>query len=160
MTEIDRGNYVLAVGEAAWTGREQNSPCEIPSLNVVILQGNSIDNASDGSHTFSDLYYARMLLNAALFNEWDRTGNKQIQRIQKSRRHHDGEPCFGGGWFVVQASILQPSGFHEQINFHYPEEHWDMFQIWARQRADEWDGSNHEESYNRLAAFIKMNAHG
>lgn len=73
---------------------------------------------SDGYHTFNELYYYRMLYNAAFFNmlpkEW----------THKSKRHNDGEECFGGGWFIVMANL--PTG---QISNHYELKDWNLFQI-------------------------------
>lgn len=50
--------------------------------------------ASDGYHTFNELYDFRREYNAALVNSG-------IWKAHKSYRHHDGELCFGGGWFIV-----------------------------------------------------------
>jgi len=40
---------------------------------------------SDGYHTFNELYYYRMLYNAAFFNTLPKC------MVHKSKRHHDGE---------------------------------------------------------------------
>ena len=73
---------------------------------------------SDGYHTFNELYRFRLLYNAAFFNLLP----KEI--VHKSKRHHDGEECFGGGWFIVMANL--PTG---QISNHYELKDWDLFQI-------------------------------
>lgn len=54
-------------------------------------------NVSDGYHTFNELYEFRKVYNAVLFNEWARLGKYEVH---KSRKHHDGTLCFGGGWFI------------------------------------------------------------
>lgn len=85
---------------------------------------------SDGYHTFEELYEFRMIYNAALFNEWasgaEKLGFSNFFRfdVHKSWKHHDGELCFGGGWFIVVAIL--PTG---QITNHYEAKHWDMFKI-------------------------------
>ena len=57
---------------------------------------------SDGYHTFNELYYYRLLYNAAFFNLLPKEG------VHKSKKHHDGEECFGGAWFIVMANL--PTG--------------------------------------------------
>ena len=74
---------------------------------------------SDGYHTFDELYDFRKIYNAALFNEWFRQGKYDVH---KSKKHNDGELCFGGGWFIVVAIL--PDG---QISNHYENSDWDLF---------------------------------
>ena len=97
------------------------------SYNFVIDE-----NTSDGYHTFKELYEYRLLYNAGMFNELHRRG----LRVIKSVRHSDGEECFGGGWFIVQA-VLPDIG---QISNHYELKDWDLFQIPEKEVADKWDG--------------------
>jgi GNAT superfamily N-acetyltransferase len=98
---------------------------------------------SDGYHTFNELYYYRMLYNAAFFNllpkEW----------VHKSKRHHNGEECFGGGWFIVIAQL--PTG---QISNHYELKDWDLFQVPEKEIADEWDGHTPQEAAERLHRYL------
>lgn len=98
---------------------------------------------SDGYHTFNELYYYRMLYNAAFFNmlpkEW----------VHKSKRHHDGEECFGGCWFVVMANL--PTG---QISNHYELKDWNLFQIPEKEVADKWDGHTPQEAADRLHKYL------
>ena len=49
--------------------------------------------ASDGYHTFNELYDFRREYNAALVNSG-------VWKAHKSYRHHSGELCFGGGSHV------------------------------------------------------------
>lgn len=101
---------------------------------------------SDGYHTFNELYYYRMLYNAAFFNmlpkEW----------VHKSKRHNDGEECFGGGWFIVMANL--PTG---QISNHYELKDWDLFQIPEKEVADKWDGHTPQEAADRLHKYLLEN---
>lgn len=96
---------------------------------------------SDGWHTFDELYETRSALTAALFNTMPKT-----QEPHKSKRHHDGELCFGGDWFIVCAKL--PSG---QISFHYPMEFWEDFKIQETEKAIfRFDGHTTKDVINRL----------
>lgn len=54
---------------------------------------------SDGYHTFNELYEHRHALMLALMKAVP-------QHSWFSRRHHDGELCFGDGeWFIVGAEL-------------------------------------------------------
>ena len=98
---------------------------------------------SDGYHTFNELYYYRMLYNAAFFNclpkEW----------VHNSKRHHTGEECFGGGWFIVMANL--PTG---QVSNHYELKDWDLFKVPEKEFADEWDGHTPQEAADRLYKYL------
>lgn len=122
---------------------------------------------SDGYHTFDELYEFRKAYNVALFNTWASiehsvlsddssiddllsTAVKPAFDVHKSTRHHDGELCFGGGWFIVVAVL--PSG---QISNHYPIEDWDLFKIpEARKAKYEFDGHTGEDVINRLLSVL------
>lgn len=113
----------------------------IPSLQ----QEQDMGEVSDGYHTFNELYYYRMLYNAAFFNllpkEW----------VHKSKRHHTGEECFGGGWFIVIANL--PTG---QISNHYELKDWDLFRVPEKEFADEWDGHIPQEAAKRLHEYLQQ----
>ena len=122
----------------------------INTLEWVLKQIDSLQQeetdmgeVSDGYHTFNELYYYRMLYNAAFFNllpkEW----------VHKSKRHHNGEECFGGGWFIVMANL--PTG---QISNHYELKDWDLFKIPEKEFADEWDGHTPQEAAERLYKYL------
>ena len=100
---------------------------------------------SDGYHTFNELYYYRMLYNAAFFNLLPK------HLVHKSRRHHDGEECFGGGWFIVMAQL--PTG---QISNHYELKDWDLFQVPEQDKADEWDGHTPKEAAERIFRYLQL----
>ena len=130
-----------------------------------------IGDLSDGYHTFNELYEFRKIYNASLFNEWalDYYGvlkghgvtdvmaiHPEIQNflnnikpkynVHKSWKHHDGELCFGGGWFIVSAML--PTGL---ISNHYKAEDWDLFKIPEVEKAlYEFDGHTSEDVLNRL----------
>lgn len=102
---------------------------------------------SDGSHSFDELYEARCILTAALFDAYLRMGIRPV----KSWRHSDGELCFGGGWFIVQAEL--PTG---QVSFHYPEKDWGRFNCQGVERGLQWDGHTTQDVYDRLLGAISM----
>lgn len=116
------------------------------------------ENTSDGYHTFKELYKFRKAYNVALFNEWGsqtivekKVGGAIIETIgkynvHKSWKHHDGELCFGGGWFIVVA-VLQTG----QITNHYKAEDWDLFNIPEVEKAlFPFDGHTSEDVIKRL----------
>jgi hypothetical protein len=103
-------------------------------------------NTSDGYHTFNELYEFRKAYNAALFNEL--AFNNKCS-VHKSWRHHDGELCFGGGWFIVVAVL--PNG---QISNHYEAKDWSLFQIPEVEKAlFEFDGHTGEDVIARLKSY-------
>ena len=137
---------------------------KIDKINQIIreskIDGKDVSQVSDGWHTFSELYEIRKAYNVALLNEWaqqletipgvfDQHGMNPIRPkhdVHKSWRHHDGELCFGGGWFIVVAIL--PSG---QISNHYEAKDWDLFKIPETEKAKyEWDGHTTEDVINRL----------
>ena len=110
-----------------------------------------IGDLSDGYHTFNELYEFRKIYNTALFNEWARLwrigeDDEVNFDVHKSWEHHDGELCFGGGWFIVSAML--PTGL---ISNHYKAEDWDLFKIPEVEKAlHEFDGHTSEDVLNRL----------
>jgi len=105
------------------------------------------EDTSDGYHTFKELYEFRKLYNAALFNEW---AAQHKYEVHKSEQHSDGEFCFGGGWFIVMATL--PTG---QISNHYEMKDWDLFKCRVAERADVWDGHTSQDVAQRLTDLLK-----
>ena len=87
-----------------------------------------IGDLSDGFHTFNDLYHQRCMLFAAIVKQ--NKGN-----AWKSHNHEDGEPCFGGGWFIV--GVDTPEGSY---TFHYEDKYWDLFDCEVLTTGKHWDG--------------------
>lgn len=114
-------------------------------IDYLQQEKNDMGEVSDGYHTFNELYYYRMLYNAAFFNllpkEW----------VHKSKRHHTGEECFGGGWFIVMAEL--PTG---QISNHYEMKYWDCFNIPEKEKANVWDGHTPQEAAERLYKYLQQ----
>lgn len=104
-------------------------------------------NASDGHHTHNELYEQRMLYHAHLAQRWYAEGVPII----KSRRHHTGEECYGGGWFIVM--IYLPTG---QVSQHYRLADWDLFAVEALEVAWMWDGHDAAEGNRRLREALRL----
>ena len=96
--------------------------------NIPISEIGDIGELSDGYHTFNSLYEQRLILFATLCNT-------HLAYSWKSRRHSDGEECFGGDWFIV--GINTPEG---PYTYHYRMDDWDLFKCDELERAPEWDG--------------------
>ena len=112
----------------------------IKDNDKVISFASSIGELSDGYHTFNELYDFRREYNAALVNSG-------VWKSHKSYRHHDGELCFGGGWFIV--IIDTPFG---QISNHYENKYWELFECEELPVAKHWDGYT-EENVDRLLSL-------
>ena len=122
----------------------------IQEINEAIAQlensGQSAGEIRDAYHSFFELYEFRKAYNAALFNEW--VANQKYS-VHKSFKHHDGEPCFGGGWFIVVAVL--PTG---QISNHYKEADWGLFRIPETEKAlFEFDGHTPQDVLNRILSL-------
>lgn len=136
-------------------------------INAAAAGGEKVGQLTDSYHSFDELYNFRMMYNAALFNEWAKnydpkisgldhegefTNYKKVRahfNVHKSWRHNDGEPCFGGGWFIVSAKL--PTGL---ISNHYEAKHWDLFKIPELEKAMfEYDGHTAQDVLTRLAAL-------
>ena len=89
-----------------------------------------------------------MVYNAVLFSEWEAQGK---YAVHKSWRHHDGELCFGGGWFIVSAML--PSG---PISNHYEATNWDLFKVPVLEKAAfPFDGHTSRDILDRLRATLE-----
>ena len=126
--------------QALITERDQ-ARTELDALRVDLADG----NASDGHHTHRELYDYRMLYNAHAALGWLAAGIPVV----KSRKHSDGEACFGGGWFIVTATL--PTG---QVSNHYSDEHWGLFNIPEVDLPPEWDGHAPSDAAKRLRALL------
>lgn len=105
-------------------------------------------DASDGYHTHNELYEYRLLYNAHAARGWLAAG----WPVSRSKRHDDGEPCFGGGWFVVAATL--PTG---QVSNHYKLSDWDLFDgIPELPTAPMWDGHTPAEAAERLRGSLGL----
>lgn len=148
-----KGDYIIQGIEGEFY------PCKPDIFEKTYNVSGDLGDVSDGYHTFNELYEFRKMYNAVLFNEW---GAERVQHphwwkqgrpfysykydVHKSKRHHDGEECFGGGWFVVVAVL--PTG---QITNHYEMKDWDLFQIPEEPKAKyPFDGHTGKDVLTRL----------
>lgn len=148
------------LGEALWVpglGQEELYKSMREELKARLLQWGTrqqkvTGETSDGYHTFNELYHYRMLYNALWLNEvwWAESQYGGSMKPVKSKRHSDGELCFGGGWFVV--SVQLPTG---QVTNHYELKDWDKFRIPEVDKAPEWDGHTPQEAVERMEASLK-----
>ena len=123
-------------------------------MNTIQEIQNSIDSLqsgkgqlSDGYHSFDELYDFRKVYNAHLFNEWFKQGKYEVH---KSKKHYEGDECFGGGWFVVVAIL--PSG---QISNHYELNDFDLFKCEETEKAKyQFDGHTSHDVLNRLLSCL------
>lgn len=100
------------------------------------------EKTSDGSHTFEELYYHRMMLFAVICNQ-----NKS--RAWKSKLHDDG--TMYDNYFIV--GILTSEG---QYSYHYHIKYWDLFEVATLKHAPLWDGHKPDD-VGRLLELVKEN---
>ena len=110
------------------------------SDEYVKIPETGIGDLSDGYHTFNGLYRQRMVLFAAMVKAYK-------DRAWKSLRHEDGEPCFGGGWFIV--GIDTPEGSY---TYHYETKDWFAFDCVELPVGKHWDGHT-EDDVTRLLSL-------
>ena len=145
-THIEFGNKVLALFNIYYIDKISIKPIDA-KLAESYCNEKDMGNVSDGYHTFNELYYYRMLYNAAFFNE---LAKQNDVKVVKSKRHSDGNIPFNDkNMFIVQAEL--PTG---QISNHYNIKYWDMFNIEEVDVADEWDGHTPQQAAERLEKYI------
>ena len=108
--------------------RQREAIVKLPASNAVEIPETGIGDLSDGYHSFNDLYYQRLVLTIALVKAYR-------DRAWKSWKHEDGEPCFGGGWFIV--GIDTPAGSY---TYHYEAKDWYAFDCQELPVSKHWDG--------------------
>lgn len=133
----DRKDHIISVLKNSISFYYPETKPEVPKGEI-----------SDGYHTFNELYRYRMLYNAAFFNALAKEGSI---KMCKSRRHSDGEKCFGSDdWFIVMAIL--PTG---QISNHYESEYWDLFNIPESEIAFEYDGHTPNDAADRIERYLR-----
>lgn len=108
-------------------------------------------NTSDGYHTFDELYDHRITLYIALcrhMHELLGIENPGKYKVWRSKKHSDGELCFGTGTqFVLGIGLTRGN----QITYHIPIERWDETEFAdTRIMAPEWDGHTSQDVIERL----------
>lgn len=121
----------------------------LTGLKHVVVIGPEEMDAQDGYHTFKELYNHRITLYIALAREI--RGNpayQTIKRVWRSKKHSDGEICFGTGTQFV-LGIGDEKG--KQITYHLPIERWEETNFAETlEQAPEWDGHTSDEVIERL----------
>lgn len=118
--------------------------------NHGILFREPIENkggASDGYHTFDELYEHRRALTAVLAT---------IATIQddawRTKAHHPDDNPIYDGYFIV--GIELPDG---PVSYHYPLAHWDEFSAVPEvDHAPRWDGHTDDVVVDRLHGFASV----
>ena len=103
----------------------------------------STGEISDGYHTFNELYDHRIMLFLALMKAASDAGLE----CGWSRRHDDGELCFGGGWVI--GWITTPAGL--QARYHM-EDSRPLPPSLERPLGSPWNGQ--EETLTALAELM------
>jgi len=81
---------------------------------------------SDGSHTFNELYYHRMMLFAIICNTYE-------ENAWKSWQHADN--TMFDDYFIV--GITTQEG---DYSYHYHKDYWNMFKVLELENSPVWDG--------------------
>lgn len=109
------------------------------SLREITGNEGNMGIVSDGSHTFDELYYHRMILFCIICNQ-----NKECS--WKSWKHDDGSMF--NNYFIV--GITTGAG---DYSYHYHKDYWDFFNVEELEFAPTWDGHKPEDII-RLTALL------
>jgi hypothetical protein len=105
ISKDDSGNIIVSVREVA------NPSKGLPGKDVFkVIPSSELQQMSDGFHTFAELYDHRIMLFLAMMN----MANSAGLECGWSKRHDDGELCFGGGWVI--GWITAQNG--KQVRYH------------------------------------------
>jgi len=123
--------------------------------DVNFAAGNPIPRECDcdGYHTFEELYNHRITLYITLCSV---LMTHSCLTIWRSKRHSDGELCFGTGTqFVLGISEMKG----RQITYHIPIERWEetAFAL-TYEKAPDWDGHSSDDVITRLKTLQKGNS--
>lgn len=99
-----------------------------------------IGEVNDGSHSFDELYYHRMVLFSVICNS-------HKDKAWKSWKHDD--DTMYDDYFIV--GIDTPEG---QFSYHYHKDWWDQFDVTELEKAPKWDG-HCSDDVPRLMSLIK-----
>lgn len=115
-------------------------------------EGEDDMQVSDGYHTMDELYDHRITIFIALCKQIELgsevDGMKYPSGVWRSKRHSDGELCFGTGTQFV-LGIGTEAG--KQITYHIPIERWGETEFADElEKAPEWDGHTSNDVLERL----------
>ncbi|WP_244169924.1 MULTISPECIES: hypothetical protein [Listeria] len=111
------------------------------SINEQIANLDDKSNISDGSHTFDDLYFHRMILFSIICNQ-------HPDLAFKSKVHFDGSKFHN--YFIC--GIKTQEGWY---TYHYQNIYWDYFKVPEFDRAPEWDGHTSYEITRLLSLEVE-----
>ena len=128
---------------------------DIPEKKTLVIMGDDNMEAQDGYHTFAELYDHRITLWIAyckLARTFEESANKlsgsNFSSVWRSKRHSDGELCFGTGTQFV-LGISYTAG--KQITYHIPIERWEETNFaFTEEKAPEYDGHTSADVIERL----------
>ena len=118
----------------------------------MILAGGEAMDASDGYHTFDELYDHRITLYIALCkhkHDLYAIENPGKHKVWRSKKHSDGSVW--DGWFIL--GIGTEKG--KQITYQLPLERWEETNHFAEdlEQAPEWDGHTPADVLERIKAL-------
>jgi len=125
------------------------------SHQTILVGGGNVvhmDCDCDGYHTFTELYDHRITLYIALckhMHDLYALENPGKYKIWRSKRHSDGELCFGTGSQYVLGIGTKPG---EQITYHIPIKRWDEtdFVDHYTEAPSPYDGHTSDDVIERL----------
>jgi hypothetical protein len=157
MNTVDPSKFekkITVTGASLWQ-EHRDDPEQPGSITSVDMLGHKGMEASDGYHTFSELYDHRITLFIALCRiSKDRGPSGWWSQVWRSKRHSDGELCFGtGSQFVL--GIGKADG--TQITYHIPIERWDETGFAETlEVAPEWDKHSSSDVLDRLKSLERL----
>ena len=117
-------------------------------LNMFEMEGGDDMDASDGYHTFDELYEHRITLFIALARKITHMVTGLSSAVWRSKLHSDGSEY--EGWFIL--GIGKSKG--DQITYHLPIEKWDETNFAETLgMAPSWDGHTPVDVLERLKSL-------
>lgn len=124
------------------------------TLNVSLLDPEHAALASDGYHTFGELYDQRAHLLALA------TSLSQMTTY-RSRLHDDGTMFPGMFWVCTHAPSLNPEYRERPVTFHIENRHWSLFDhAITMEKAPPWDGHTPADVMDTIRGWIAFLAPG
>lgn len=130
----------LKISEIAHIRSRRRVNMNLEELQKLVDQiGNEKGEISDGSHSFNELYYHRMILFSVITRSFK-------SKCWKSWLHEDG--TMFDDYFIV--GICTPDG---DYTYHYHKDYWDMFDVYELEKAPKWDGHEAKDIDRLLSLF-------
>lgn len=109
--------------------------------NEYICNADTVENITDGYHTFAELYEHRHLLFCVIANTFNTAAFK-------TKRNDKGEEWFG--WFILGIETE-----YGQISYHLPMEYWSFVSdIEEIEYNENYDGHSSEDVLERLRMLL------